>query len=225
MKMENKKTTIVLLTLSAILFVVSIFTSVKWQKAEARVSAVAYEPVETETDQFYPGRASGDYSDMCFEMSAYLNSIGATEVQRYIYQTNDGTKQKLTFTLGNLDWTVETTIFPVGEYSEFGLYTSLEAKDKFSGTIYRIPPENCGTLMMDATSPFWFDRLAFDVLHIATDPSSELKSELREHMDSCDCPFYGLGLPHYDKDAKTGEVSWHDDMGNYLVEEGLDLHY
>ncbi|MDO4967516.1 MAG: hypothetical protein Q4E70_01995 [Candidatus Saccharibacteria bacterium] len=135
-----------------------------------------------------------------------------------------GTHQKLLFSLGNFDWTVETVVFADGN-SNYGVYTGVEAKNRISGTIYRAPVENCGTLMMDATSPFWFDRLAFDMFHIATDPNSELKAELREHMTERDCPFYGLGIPHYDKDPKTGEVRWHDDLGGYTVEEGLDLHY
>ncbi|MBQ2638783.1 hypothetical protein IJF91_01830 [Candidatus Saccharibacteria bacterium] len=190
----------------------------------ASAQEISYEPVKTETDKFYPGRAQGDYSDICFEVNSYLNSIGATEIQRAIYQTNDGTHQKLLFSLGNFDWTVETVVFADGN-SNYGVYTGVEAKNRISGTIYRAPVENCGTLMMDATSPFWFDRLAFDMFHIATDPNSELKAELREHMTERDCPFYGLGILHYDKDPKTGEVRWHDDLGGYTVEEGLDLHY
>ncbi len=205
-----------------LLLILMAYMGIRLVRASAQ--EISYEPVKTETDQFYPGRAQGDYSDICFEVNAYLNSIGATEVQRAIYQTNDGTHQKLLFSLGNFDWTVETVVFADGN-SNYGVYTGVEAKNRISGTIYRAPVENCGTLMMDATSPFWFDRLAFDMFHIATDPNSELKAELREHMTERDCPFYGLGIPHYDKDPKTGEVRWHDDLGGYTVEEGLDLHY
>lgn len=229
----------ILLVVSVGLLITAIFMGVQLQQSEAKVAKIEYEPVKTETDQFYPGRAQGDYSDTCFDMNGYLNSIGATSIQRAIYRTDEGTKQKLLFTLDDFDWTIETTIFGTG-YADYGIYTAIEAKNRITGRLFRLPTENCGTIIMDANSPFWFDWLAFDVFHAATDPNCELVEELRTGMDDISepanaaeikaqidskCPFYGLGVPHYDKDPATGDVSWHDDLGQFTVEEGLDLHY
>jgi len=190
---------------------------------KANASEVEYQPavVDLKEKGFYPGRVYGDYSDGVFDFSAYLNDIGATEVKRYIYDNNEGRNEELRFKLGNFDYKLKTTIFKTDSYT-FGLYTSLEADN---GKVrYAVPTTNSGSYIADSKSPIMVDWLIFDVFHNATDSNSQLRQELRNGMDETDCPFYGLGVAHYES-WPDGIVIWHDDAGSFTVDGGLDLHY
>ena len=62
------------------------------------------------------------------------------------------------------------------------------------------------------------------MFHAATDKNSELAKELRAGLDETNCPFYGLGIAHYER-WEDGTIIWHDDMGEFTFADGLDLHY
>ena len=91
--------------------------------------------------------------------------------------------------------------------------------------VIAVPAGNCGTHIWDATSPFIVDRLVFDVFHIATDINSEYREELlsEANIEESDCPLRALGVAHYEE--KGEQAIWHDDLGDYTVTDGLDLHY
>ena len=193
------------------------------QKVQGKTeNDVTYRPADESLVEkgFYPGRIYGDYTDRVFCFDAYLNHIGAEKVQRYMYETAAGTVQELRFTLGNFDYKVKTTIFRNDCYY-FGLYTGLELDD--GKVIYAIPTTNCGSFIMDSTSPFLMDWQIFDVLHCITNPDSELRREFQSGWED-NCPFRGLGIDHYEK-WQNSEVIWHDDVGDFTLDDGLDLHY
>ena len=191
------------------------------EKATA-ANAVTYSPAPEELSEngFYPGRVYGDYTDLCFCFNDYLNSIGADKIQRYMYSTGEGKVYELWFSFGGFDWKIVTTEFKSDLYT-YGLYSRIEADN--GKVTYAVPTENSGTYICDATSPFKCDWLIFDVFHAATSPDAEYVRELRKGMDEDGCPFIGLGMAHYEH-AK-GETIWHDDLGDFTVADGLDLHY
>ena len=170
---------------------------------------------------FYPGRAYGDYSDLTFAFDEYLESIGAKDIQRYVYQLNDDSVFELDFKFDGCDWKMKTTEFKTDLYL-YGLYSTLEVG--YKGVTYVIPVDNCGTHISDATSPFKCDWLVFDAFHIATDKKSEYRHELRTGFDEDSCPFIGLGIPHYECE-NDGQIIWHDDLGEFTIDDGIDLHY
>ena len=155
---------------------------------------------------FYPGRVSGDFSDTVFNFDAYLDNIGAKDVQRYIFQGGEGTIQDLCFNLDDKSYKIETTIYDA-DSCMFGLYSKLEVGNGY--VKYCVPTNNSGEFIFDSNSPIMMDKTIFDVFHNVTDKKSK----------EDDCPFSGLGIDHYEK-WEDGEVIWHDDSG-----EPVDLHY
>ena len=170
---------------------------------------------------YYPGRTYGDYYDLTFAFDEYLKSIGAENVERFIYQESDEVVYELRFRFDDSFWKIKTNEYKVDLFT-YGLFSSLEVS--YGGVTYVIPVENCGTHISDATSPFVCDRLVFDAFHLATDKESEFRRELRAGLDEDNCPFMGLGIPHYEQEGDSKPI-WHDDIGEFTVAEGLDLHY
>ena len=191
------------------------------EKATA-ANAVTFSPASEELAEngYYPGRAYGDYTDLCFCFNEYLNSIGADKIQRYMYSTGEGKVYELWFSFDGFDWKIITTEFK-SDLHTYGLYSRIEASD---GVVtFAVPTENSGTYVCDATSPFKVDWLIFDVFHAATDKDAAYVKDLRRGLDEDNCPFRGLGVAHYER-AKD-ETTWHDDLGDFTVADGLDLHY
>jgi hypothetical protein len=174
-----------------------------------------------EENGFYPGRIQGDYSDIVFSFDAYLESIGAENVQRYIYQEDEGAKHELHFDLDGSNYTVETTVFKMDNCT-FGLYSNLVIDT--GRVIFAVPTNNSGTFVLDATSPFVMDGLIFDVLHCVTDKNSIVRKDLQSKVEESNCPFRGLGVAHYERWA-DGTLIWHDDLGEYMAGNTLVLHY
>lgn len=193
------------------------------KQPEAKVGKIIYEQANDPLEEvgFYPGRAYGDYYDLVFCFDDYLNSIGADEIQRYIYTSGEVRNYELRFKYDGFDYVITTTEFSSEPYT-YSYYSRIEAKNE--DVTFIVPVENCGTHICDATSPFKIDWIIFDVFHAATDKDSRLKKELRAGLEETNCPFYGLGIDHYEK-WNNGETIQHDDLGNFTFEDGLDLHY
>lgn len=191
--------------------------------AKKEVTTVTYQPASEAIVEsgFYPGRIYGDYTDLTFCFDEYLNSIGASEVKRYMYSTGEGKIYELRFKYSGFDYIIKTTEFKVDLYS-YGLYSRLEVNN--GQVAFVVPTENSGTYINDATSPFKVDWKIFDVFHAATDKNSGLVKELRAGLEETNCPFYGLGIAHYEQ-WNDGTVIWHDDLGNITFDDGLDLHF
>lgn len=218
-KEKVKSAVIIVLSVVAVVSLVTAYEA-KHTIAEA---SVIYQPASESLVEngFYPGRVYGDYSDYVFCFDAYLNSIGATNISRYIYHIAEETVYELRFSLNGFDWILKTNEFRT-DCLLYGYYSQIEAGN---GKIaFHVPTENCGTHICDATSPFKIDWVIFDVFHNATDENSGLKKELCAGLDESNCPFMGLGIEHYEKEP-DGKTTWHDDLGDFTIAEGLDLHY
>lgn len=191
---------------------------------DEKTSEPVYQPASESIieSNFYPGRIYGEYSDYVFCFDGYLESIGATDVARYIYTTGAGTVFELRFKLDGNKWKLKSTEYRTSDIYTYGMYSGLEVDT--GSVIFQVPTENYGTHICDSTSPFKIDWVIFDVFHNATDKNSELAKELRAGVEESNCPFRGLGVDHYEK-WPDGTVIWHDDMGDFTVEDGLDLHY
>lgn len=185
--------------------------------------AVTYSPAEKtlEENNFYPGRVYGDYTDLTFCFDDYLKSIGADKIQRYMYTTGENKVYELWFELDGSQWKLKTTEFKPDLYT-YGLHSCIEVES--GKVIFVAPSENSGTYISDATSPFKIDWEIFDIFHAATNPNMEYVRELRAGLDESNCPFRGLGLPHYEMEPGIA-MTWHDDTGEYTLADGLDLHY
>lgn len=192
--------------------------------AQNAAPRVEYQPAEESLfeSSFYPGRIYGEYSDYVFCFDKYLESIGATEVARYVYTTGAGTIYELRFNYDGMKWKLKTTEFRSSDIYTWGLYTQIEADT--GKVIFSVPTENCGTHICDSSSPFKCDWVIFDVFHNATDKNSGLAKELRAGMEESNCPFRGLGIAHCEK-WPDGTIVWHDDVGDFTIDDGLDLHY
>ncbi len=166
---------------------------------------------------FYPGRIHKDYSDKVFDFDVYLNYIGATDVERYMYDTDEGRIMELHFTYNDSKYKVKSVIFKT-EDQTFGIYSQLEADT--GDVIYAIPSTNTGKIIADANSPLIMDQTVFDVLHVSTDKRPDVRQKLRSGMEDLGCPFYGFGVAHYEK-WSDGKTIWHDDSGNATV----NIHY
>jgi hypothetical protein len=171
---------------------------------------------------FYPGRLYDEKSDYIFAFDEYLNYVGATDVQRYVYTNEDGTNYELKFKFDDKEWTLKTVEFRMPDDYSWGMYSMIEVKD--GGVRFIMPNENSGTHICDASSPFKIDWNAFNVFHASTDANSVLTRELRAEVEESNCPFRGLGVAHYEI-WEDGEQIWHDDAGKYNADNGLDLHY
>ena len=165
---------------------------------------------------FYLARIYGDYSDLVFDFDAYLDYIGATNVQKSIYQRGDGTVHELRFDLEDKSFCLETTVFKTESYA-FGLYTRLGIT--VGEVEYSLPTNNSGNFVSDANSPMMFDYEVFDILHCVTDKDSTYRRNCQAGIEDNGCPFRGLGMAHYEQ-WSDGEVIWHDDYG-----EPTNLHY
>jgi hypothetical protein len=232
MKEKFKKdfTFIMLIAVIFILLIMNVVMIHKYDKLKQEMSSSAevaeanYHPASESLAEknYYPGRVYNDYDDMVFAFDAYLEHIGATKVQRYIYQTSVGVVNfELRFTFDGLDYVITTTGYSTDDYL-YGTYTALTASN--GDVIFGVPTNSCGELVMDSTSPFFMDRDVFDVLHVATDKESMLHQKLQAGTDESNCPFLGLGVAHYEKNVSSGEVIWHDDAGD-MYEKKPDLHY
>lgn len=222
MKNATKVFCLVIITILACL---NIFQYVSAHTLETTAaSEVVYQPSEESLveSNFYPGRIYGEYSDYVFCFDEYLESIGATEISRYIYTTADGTVFELRFNLDGNSWFLESTEFRTKDLYTYGMYSKLEVD--CGDVTFVVPTGNYGTHICDATSPFKVDWVIFDVFHNATDKNSELARELSSGSEETNCPFNCLGIEHYEK-WSDGTVVWHDDLGDFTIEDGLDLHY
>ena len=224
MKKLNKKDVVIfiLIGIAGALLIINII-HICYRAYVENKSDVIYRPTSTAEDEFYPGRAYGDYSDSTFCFDNYLESIGASKVQRYMYTNNEGKVCELWFEFDGLDYKIITTEFRTDTYN-YGLYSKLQVEIEHGQCTIAVPTENTGSYICDATSPFKVDRIIFDVFHAATDKNSELAKELRAGLDETNCPFYGLGIAHYER-WEDGTIIWHDDMGEFTFADGLDLHY
>ena len=192
-------------------------------ESEKKGDAIAYEPADEiiVEKSFYPGREYGDYNDLTFCFSDYLESIGASNVQRRVYTTSEDKNYELSFEFDGFKYKIITTEFKVASHS-YGLFSKIEAKK--DNVLFAVPINNSGTYVCDATSPFKVDWIIFDVFHAATDKDCELAKELRAGLDETNCPFHGLGIAHYEL-WDDGTTIWHDDLGSFTFDDGLDLHY
>ena len=205
-----------------ILFMLILLTYIKACKIENRLDEAKTNAVYHPTNEalvengFYPARVYGDYSDLVFDFDAYLDNIGAKNVQKSIYQRGDGTVHELRFDLDDRSYRLETTVFKTDSYA-FGLYT------RFDITIgevkYSLPTNNSGNFICDANSPMMFDTDIFDIMHCVTDKDSTLRRDSQAGIEDNGCPFRGLGMAHYEQ-WPDGTVVWHDDAGNTC-----NLHY
>lgn len=189
------------------------------------ISEVSYQPPEQSIFEpvLYPGRAVGDYSDRIFNFDVYLNTIGATEVHRNFYTSGDDMMNyELRFKLDGNDWTVKTTEYRTADLYTYGMYSGIEVD---TGRVkFKVPTSNYGSHISDSTSAFKMDWVIFGVFHNATDSQSELAKELRMGIEESNCPFRGLGIVHYELWPDDTAI-WHDDAGDFMVEDGLDLNY
>lgn len=185
---------------------------------------IVYEPANDELieSNFYPGRIYGEYSDYVFCFNEYLESIGATDVARYIYTTGEGTVFELRFNLDGSKWKIKTTEFRASDIYTWGTYSQIEVDT--GKVLFCVPTENSGTHICDESSPFKIDWIIFDVFHAATDKNSPIGKEFRATVEESNCPFRGLGIAHYEK-WSDGTTLWHDDVGEFTFDDGLDLHY
>ena len=219
----NETVVLVLATLAFILlFAVVLFTFLKVSMIEydlkgANAGAVYHSTNESLLENgFYPARVSGDYSDIVFDFDAYLDNIGAKNVQKNIYQRGDGTVHELRFDLDDKNYCLETTVFKTDSYT-FGLYTRFSIK--VGEVEYALPTNNSGNFISDANSPMMFDYDIFDILHCVTDKDSTIRRDCQAGLEDNGCPFRGLGMAHYEQ-WSDGTVIWHDDAGNEC-----NLHY
>ena len=176
-------------------------------------------------EEFYPGRIHGDYSDEVFNYGKYLKAIGATDGQRYLYAEAKGLiVQEYHFELDGNKWQLKSYIMEGNQCATVSSSIIVDCGD----VIYGTTSENRGKVVSDiyTDSPFCMDGAVFDVFHLATS-DSELKDSLQVGLDEDPCPFKGLGIAHYEKDPKTGDVQWHDDQGDRTIyDNGSDyLHY
>ena len=219
---------VAILAAALILFLAAsnIFQLVEVRRLKSKMtsSEIIYQPAQEMLieSNFYPGRIYGEYSDYVFCFDEYLDSIGATEITRYVYTAGEGTFFELRFKLDGNDWKLKTSEYRTQEIYTYGLYSTIEVN---TGKVsFIVPTGNYGTHICDATSPFKIDWVIFDVFHNATDKNSELRKELRAGQDESNCPFRGLGIGHYEK-WSDGKTFWHDDLGDFTIDDGLDLHY
>ena len=225
MKMNKdivKNIAIAVLALISVCSVIAL-SIISHNKEANAISAVEYRPASEVLVEngFYPGRVYGDYTDLCFSFDAYLKSIGAEKVQRYMYTTGESKSYELWFELNGMKWKLKTTEFKPDLYS-YGLHSCIEVEN--GKVTFVAPSENSGTYVSDSTSPFKIDWVIFDVFHAATNPNSKYVQELRAGFDEDNCPFGGLGLPHYEIEPDAA-MTWHDDTGEFTIADGFDLHY
>ena len=211
-----------LISLCVVMFILVIILGFSL-KAEKEGEIIAYEPADEiyVGESFYPGRECGDYNDLTFRFSDYLGSIGAKNVHRRVYTTSEDKTYELCFEFDGFEYKIVTTEFKVSSHS-YGLFSKIEARKE--NVLFAVPINNSGTYVCDATSPFKVDWIIFDVFHAATDKDCELAKELRAGLDETNCPFYGLGIAHYEQ-WDDGTTIWHDDSGSFTFDDGLDLHY
>lgn len=196
----------------------------KQLRRQLKSSEIIYQPAQEMLveSNFYPGRIYGEYSDYVFSFDEYLNFIGATEIARHVYTTGEGIVFELSFKLDGNNWKLKTSEYRTQEIYTYGMYSSIEVDT--GEVIFAVPTGNYGTHICDSTSPFKIDWVIFDVFHNATDKKSDLARELRAGQDESNCPFAGLGIEHYEK-WSDGRTVWHDDLGDFTIDDGLDLHY
>lgn len=173
---------------------------------------------------FYPGRQYDDYSDKIFDFNGYLESIGATDIQRYVYtEGKDIVVMDLVFKLGQDKWKLQSYVFEGDGNTTISSKIVVENED----VMFSTTSENRGKIVADNDSPFWMDKAVFDVFHAASNPECPVTTSLRQGLDEDNCPFRGLGIAHYERDQETLDVIWHDDQGDRTIyDEGSDfLHY
>ena len=210
--LDNKK---VVIFIVFVLVVVVLFQTLRIVKLESDLRSTLAE------NEFYPGRTYGDYDDTVFDFDKYFEHIGAKNVNYYMYRIPEGIKQELRFTFDGFDYKVESTICR-NVSCLYMIYSEVSAKKK--DVTYSTSMLRNGAFIMDMNSPFLMDWLAFDLMHIATDYDSEFRHELQSGTEEEGCPFRAFGVPHYEI-WKDGRVIWHDDLGDFTIEDGLDLHY
>ena len=222
---DRKREIPILVVIGILVFLVTFEFMMLLQLSNRDVSKTSYQPPEQSIFEpiLYPGRAFGDYSDRVFNFDVYLRTIGATDVTRSFYTSEDDSMNyELRFRLNDNDWTVKTTEYRTTDLYTYGMLSTIEVDTK--RVVFKIPTSNYGSHINDSTSAFRMDWVIFGVLHNATDSQSELAKELRMGIEESNCPFRGLGIAHYEI-WPDGTIIWHDDFGDFMVEDGLDLNY